>query len=266
LFAVGSSPLVVSDQVFFNVGAKQSGAGIIAMDRTTGATFWQATDHGAGYCMPYHAEIHSQKFLFVVTALGLVCLDPATGKVDWEYEHYSRSPMSFNSVSPLVHEDKVLIVTGPGPGAVCLQVQPDRSYREVWQDRRVLDSQYNTLMLADGLVYGFTAAGQGGAELRCIDFASGKLQWRYASVLRRGQAMVIGDAIVAVGERGHLAAISRTDFSPENEPAVLAFTEQPLMSEPSYCSPAFDGRYLYLKDELRLASFDLTNDRPADGH
>ena len=117
-------------------------------------------------------------------------------------------------------------------------------------------------MLADGQVYGFTAAGQGGAELRCIDILSGELRWKYNSVLRRGQGIVIGNTIVAIGEKGHLAAVSRTEFSSTGEPSVLAFTKDPLMSEPCYCTPAFDGRRLYLKDEQRLACFEL-DDTPS---
>lgn len=257
LFASGSVPLLIEDSLILNVGAAEEEAGILAMNSETGETLWTATDHGRSYCSPFNAKIHNQDFVFVVTSRGLVSLDPSNGKVDWEFEHFSRAPMSFNSVSPLVYQDHVLMVTGPGPGAICVKVLPNREYQIAWKDRRVLDSQYNTLMLAAGQVYGFTAAGQGGAELRCIDFLSGKLQWSYRSILRRGQGVVIGDTIVAIGERGHLAAVSRTEFSTEGEPVVLAFTEAPLMSEPCYCTPAFDGRRLYLKDEQRLACFAL---------
>jgi len=46
--------------------------------------------------------IDKQRFAFVMTAIGLVCLNPDTGEVDWEIDHYSRAPMSYNSVSPMV--------------------------------------------------------------------------------------------------------------------------------------------------------------------
>ncbi|MCG8648876.1 MAG: PQQ-like beta-propeller repeat protein, partial [Pirellulales bacterium] len=208
----------------------------------------------AGYCSPFFATIHDQPFVFVYTNIAMVCLHPETGNIDWMIEHYGRAPMSYCAVSPLVVEDKVMIVTGPGPGSICVQVNPDRSYTELWRNRRVLDSQYNTLMLHDDTVIGFTSAGQGGAELRCVDLASGELRWKYHSILRRGQGLVVGDALVLLGERGHLASIMATADGPQ----VLAFTEQPLMGKPCYCAPALAGSLLYLKDDQHLACFDLT--------
>ncbi len=254
LFPVGASPSVVNDQVVFNLGAADEEASIVAMSAETGEDIWQTGDHPAGYCSPWVARIHDQDFLFVITNRGLVCLNPETGEMDWFVKHFSRAPMSYNAVSPLVKDDMVLIVTGPGPGAVCLQIQPDRSYKELWKNRRVIDCQYNTLILHGDSVVAFTAAGQGGAELRCVDFATGKLQWRYHSVLRRGQGLSVGGALILLGERGHLAAL----LPGENEPQVLAFTEEPLMTAPCYCAPAISNSKLLLKDETRLACFDLS--------
>ncbi|MEM8666514.1 MAG: PQQ-binding-like beta-propeller repeat protein [Planctomycetota bacterium] len=253
IFAFGSTPLVTDEYMILNLGASSRNAGIIALHPDTGATIWEATDHGAGYCSPFAATIHGQRFVFVFTALGLVSLNPENGQVDWSIEHRSRSPMSYNAVSPLVLGDKVLVVTGPGPGAICVRVLPDRGYEQVWKHRRVIDCQFNSLMLHDGQVYGFTAAGQGGAELRCIDFETGELRWKYHSLLRRGQGLIAGDALVLLGERGHLASMLLSNESPQ----VISFTDQPLMSEPSYCAPAIANGRLYLKDENRLACFEV---------
>ncbi len=253
LFPVGSAPGIVGDRLIFNLGAVDKDAGVIAIDRQSGKTLWESTDQGMAYCSPFAATIHGEPFVFVVTNIGLVSLHPETGKVDWIIEHRCRSPMSYNSVSPLVYEDKVLVVTGPGPGALCVQVQADRSYQQIWKNRRVIDCQYNTLMLSADHVYAFTAAGQGGAELRCVEINTGQLKWKYHSLLRRGQGLIAGDAMIILGEQGHLASLVVSARTPQ----VLAFTEQPLMSPPCYCAPAIaDGR-LYLKDEQRVACFQL---------
>ncbi len=253
IFPVGSAPIAVDDRLIFNVGAANREAGVIAIDRSSGETLWEATDHDAAYCSPFAATIHGEPFVFVFTQRGLVSLHPTTGKIDWEIEHRGRAPMSYNSVSPLVHQDRVLVVTGPGPGALCVQVQPDRSYKTRWEDRRVIDSQYNTLMLAGDHIYGFTAAGQGGAELRCVDMRTGELKWKYASVLRRGQGLIAGGAMIILGERGHLASLLVSSQSPQ----VLAFTAGPLMKADCYCAPAYAAGRLYLKDQQRVACFKL---------
>lgn len=252
-FPVGATPFLDGNRLIHNVGADEWGAGIVALDADSGATLWEATDHGAAYCSPLIATIHDQRFLFVFTDRGLVCLDPDTGIQDWEYPHFSRAPLSYNAVSPLVFEDKVLIVTGPGPGAVCLRLEKDRTFVEVWKNRRVINCQYNTLMLRDGFVYSFTSAGQGGAELRCIEFSTGKLRWRYHSVLRRGQGLIAGNALLLLGERGHLASLACTP----DEPKVLSFTQEPLMTDPCYCAPALSNGILFLKDEERVVALNV---------
>ena len=136
-----------------------------------------------------------------------------------------------------------------------VKIMPDRSYEPAWRQRRTIDSQYNTLITDDDYLYSFTSAGQGGAEFRCIVLADGEIAWKYHSVLKRGMGFATPDAIFLLGERGHLASLLR---SPE-KPAVISFTEEPLMSEPCYCSPAIYGSLLVLKDEDRLAAFQLGN-------
>ena len=255
LFPVGASPVLVADRLIFNLGAEDEEAGIVALDSDTGETVWQATDHGPGYCRPLYRSIEGQEYVFVMTSRGLVCLNPSDGKVDWEYPHFSRSPMSYNAISPIALDDLVLMMTGPGPGAICLRMRPDRSFEDVWKSRRVLDCQYTALIQQGEHFLGFTHSGQGGAELRCIDFRTGQLKWRYHSILKRGQGLMAGDTLVVQGERGHLAALRITEDA--EEPIVLSFTKDPVMSEPSYCPPALSDGVLLLKDEERVVAFDV---------
>ncbi|WP_413432110.1 PQQ-binding-like beta-propeller repeat protein [Crateriforma spongiae] len=255
IFPAGASPLVTEDRVFLSLGGVDTDAGIIALDRASGETIWAATDHAAAYTIPVLTRVHGNDHLLVVTAEGLVSLDPTDGSVDWEIQHFGRAPLSYNAVSPVVIQDIVLAVTGPGPGAVAVRMLPDRGHERVWKDRRVLDSQFNRLVTWKDHVIGFTAAGQGGASLRMIDPTDGELMWEYSSVLRRGQPVRVGDDIIlAIGERGHLASLAIRHDGVD----VLAFTDQPLMTEPSYCTPAIRGNRLVLKDEERLAVFDLS--------
>ncbi|QEF96497.1 outer membrane biogenesis protein BamB [Stieleria maiorica] len=260
IFPVGASPLFDRDsrhpggQLIFNLGAFHRDAGVVSLDPATGKTLWQATDQGASYGTPFVATIQGLRYAFVLTDEGLVSLDPDRGVSDWFYPFRRKGDLSRNATSPLVFGDRVLVVSA-GLGAVCLKILPDRSYVELWRQRRTIDSQYNTLILGDGHLYAFTSGGQGGAEFRCIDLGNGAVAWNYHSVLRRGMGLATQNAILLLGERGHLASLA---FNPE-APQVLSFTEQPLMREPCYCSPAIHGTKLILKDESRVAVFDLGN-------
>ena len=256
-FPVGTSPRldIRSDgkkQLIYNLGAFDQDAGVVSIDPEDGTLNWRSSDEEIGYCVPIVAEMHGQRFAFVYTKHNLLCLNPNDGKVDWRYEHFSRAPMSYNAVSPLVVENSVVVVSA-GPGALCLDVLPDRSYRERWKNRRVVDAQYNGLMAHDGYLYSFTTAGQGGAEFRCVNLDDGSLMWKFHSHLNRGQGLIAGDSILLVGEHGHLASLECNSEGPR----VFAFTKEPLMQTPCYSPPALSKGRLAVKDEHRLVVFDL---------
>lgn len=253
LFAVGATPLLDDGRLIFPLGAAAHGAGVIALDAETGETLWTATDHRASYATPIAAVIHGRPMLFVVTFEGLAALDPSDGRVWWTIEHRPKSSDSVNATSPVVHDDLVLMVTGPGPGSLCVRVLPDGGYEEVWRDRRVLDSQFNPLVCLRGLVFGYTSSRQGGAMLRCIDMATGEMRWEWESELDRGTLLSADGKLIALGEHGHLAALT----ADARRPRQLAMTERPILAAPCYSAPALAGGRLYLRNERELLCLDL---------
>jgi outer membrane protein assembly factor BamB len=253
LFAVGATPLMDEGRLIFPLGADQRDAGIIALDARTGETLWTATDHRAGYATPIAATIQGRRRVFVVTFEGLVALDPSDGRVWWTIDHRPKSPDSVNATSPVVYDDLVLMVTGPGPGSVCVRVLADGGYEEVWRDRRVLDSQFNPLVCLRGYVFGFTSRRQGGATLRCIELATGKMRWERQSELDRGTLLSADGKLIALGEHGHLAALAADPDST----LPLCMTAEPLLAAPCYSAPALHRGRLYLRNEHELLCLEL---------
>jgi outer membrane protein assembly factor BamB len=253
LFAVGATPLLDDGRLIFNLGAADRNAGIVALDAKSGETLWTATDHRAGYATPIAATMHGRRLVFVVTYEGLVALDPADGRVWWSVEHRPMAPDSVNATSPVVNGDLVLLVTGPGPGSVCLRVLPEGGYEEVWRDRRVLDSQFNPLAALGGYVFGFTSSRQGGASLRCIELATGRCCWSFDSDLDRGTLLAADGKLLVLGEQGHLAALS----ADPRQARLLAITQPPLLAAPCYSAPALHRGLLYLRNEETLLCLDL---------
>lgn len=253
LFGAGASPLVQDDRVYINLGGVQRDAGVVALDAATGRTLWTATDHAAGYATPRRATIHQREYLFVLTAEGLVALQPSTGQLYWEVPFRSKSIDSVNAVTPLVSGDRILLVTGPGPGSLCLRVLPEGGCREVWRDRRVLDSQWNNLIEIDGYVYGFTSKRAGRAQFRCLDLTNGKLCWELDSDLDRGAALAVDGRFLLLGEQGHLGVV---DIDPRAARARV-LTPEPVLRHPCYTAPALSRGLLYLRNEETLLCLDL---------
>lgn len=257
LFAFGPGLATDDTRLYLNAGAATASAGIIALDKQTGETLWAATDHAMAYTLPRLATIHGQNLLLVLTETGLACLDPDTGREHWTYPFHSKAVDTINAVTPAVQGDLVLIVAGPGPGSVCLRINPDLSFTEVWQDRRALDSQFNGLVHHDGHIYGFTARRQGGSIFKCIEFATGKLRWQFPSSLDRGQAIAADGRLILLGEHGLLTALAL-------DPArlqVISDTADPLLESPCYSSPALHRGLLYLRNEKTLLCLNLRQPR-----
>lgn len=257
-FPYGASPWIDDERLVINLGDQD--AGIVALDPETGQTVWAATDHRASYATPRYAKPHGEPTLYVFTFEGLVALNPRDGRVRWIEEHRPRSPLSVNATTPVVWGDRVLAVTGPGPGAVCFETTPGGTARRVWEDRRVIDSQFNTLMAVGGNVYGYTSSRNFQASLRCVSLDTGKLQWEHQSELKRGSGLIAGDRLLLFGEAGHLAVVEADPAVPR----IAYFSEGPLLEAPCYSSPALSGGLLYLRNVGSLVCYRARPEVPAE--
>jgi hypothetical protein len=182
-----------------------------------------------------------------------VALDPQDGSVFWSIEQRPKAPDSLNATSPVVSGDRVLMVTGPGPGALCVRVLPGGGYEEMWRDRRVLDSQFNPLVCTGGYIYGYTSSRHGGAVLRCVEVATGRMCWEWDSPLDRGTMLAADGKLILLGEHGHLAAVA---LDP-HQARVVAPLIEPILAAPCYSTPALHRGRLYVRNEAALLALDL---------
>ena len=83
-FGIVCSPLIESNAVLLNIGGAD-GAGIVAFDQNTGKVLWRATDDAASYSSPIAVTVNGRRYFFFFTQTGLVALDPASGKIQFQY-------------------------------------------------------------------------------------------------------------------------------------------------------------------------------------
>ena len=118
LFAFGPGLATDDARLYLNAGGVDTNSGIVALDKCTGETVWTATDHAMAYTLPRLVTVHGRRLLLVLTETGLACLDPDSGSEHWTYPFHAKGADTINAVTPAVQDDLVLIVAGPGPGAV----------------------------------------------------------------------------------------------------------------------------------------------------
>lgn len=256
-FGVGATPLLEDDRLIINVGGKKTSAGIAALATTDGKTLWTATDEGASYATPRGATIHGQRHVFVFTEAGLVDIEPKSGKARWSIPFRSKLFESVNATSPLVSGDLVFVSATYGTGALALRVKPDGSFEELWRDkegrRSALDSHFSNIIEVDGYLYGYAGRHENGSTLRCVELKTGKVRWRWETLLGRGNLVRVGQRFLLWGEQGHLVAI---DVNPEKV-VPRAITKVSLLEGPTWTPPAIAGGRLFLRNESRLICLNL---------
>src|SRR5262249_8019344 len=132
-----------------------------------------------------------KRVLVVWTADRLVGLDPATGKLYWEYPWPSKGTNVDGCTTPAVHKDR-LLVASVYQGALMLRLSPDKlAVEKVWAKQNqnprsedaALQTLFSTPVLQGDHLYGIDYYG----ELRCLDAATGKRIWEEKTIMPKGR-------------------------------------------------------------------------------
>lgn len=244
-----TSPLIEKDLVIVEPGGTR-GRGVVALNRSDGSLVWSAYDDGAGYSSPLAATIGGQRQILAFMARHLVSLDPARGRVLWEFPW--KTSYDVNAATPIfIPPDKVFISSGYDVGATVLQLYRDNDelkIDEIWHSR-VMRNHFNSSVLYRGYLYGFD-----NSTLKCINAANGEMMWRTRG-LGRGSLLIADDELVILGERGELVLAKATpdEFQETARAQVL--------KGKCWTPPSLARGRLYLRNQTEIVSLDLSGSR-----
>ncbi len=278
-FGVGSTPVVEGDLLIVMIGgsppewqdagrynlhhAAGNGTGIVAFDKRTGDVRYAITDELASYSTPQLATIADRRWCLVLARGGLVGFDPASGRVDFQYPWRARLRDSVNASTPVVVGDEVFISEAYGPGSSLLRVKPG-GYDVVWQDppgrNKAMKLHWNTPIYHEGYLYGSSGRYSGDAELRCVEWNTGKVMWGKAG-LRRASLLYVDGHFVCLSEDGVLRLIRATEK--QYVQVAQAIVRQspdgpPLITPPAWAAPVLSHGLLYVRGDDRLVCMRLT--------
>jgi outer membrane protein assembly factor BamB len=182
-FGVGTTPLIEGKLLIVNVGAP-GGPCVAAFDRRTGKMVWGAgKEWGPSYASPIPATVRGHRRVFVFAGGesqpptgGLLCIDPANGKVLGRFPWRGKPYESVNASSPLIVGNQVYISECYGSGGALLDLLPDGTCRKVWSNA-ALSAHFMTPIYKDGYLYGISGHGPRNAPLVCVDLRTGKQMW-----------------------------------------------------------------------------------------
>jgi outer membrane protein assembly factor BamB len=273
-FGVGSTPVVEGDLLIVQVGGsppnspgiqsgevKGNGSGIVAFDKRTGAVKYKITDELASYSGPALATIGDRRWGFVFARGGLVAFEPSTGKVDFQYPWRARVLESVNASNPVIAGDHVMITECYGVGGSVLKVKPG-GFEVVWMDGRKRDpsmaAHWMTPIHHEGYVYGSSGRHSADAELRCVELATGKVQWSERR-LTRVSLMYVDGHLVVLGEDGVLRLL-KADPKKYDEVARLVLRSAdgaPLLKPPAWAAPILSHGLMYVRGKDKLVCLEL---------
>jgi outer membrane protein assembly factor BamB len=268
-FGVGSVPVVDGDLLIVAVGGSPKGprpvdfreaqgnsTGIVAFDKRTGKEVYRATDELSSYASPVVTTVGGRRLGLYFARGGLVAFDPKTGKVDFRFPWRAKIEESVNASNPVVVGDKVLITECYGPGSALLKVRPGKA-EPLWTDAdrdredRALECHWNTPIHVDGYVYGSSGRHENGAELRCVELATGKVAWAEKG-LSRSSLTQIDRHFLCLTERGELFLMK---VDPKKFDPVAKWVTD--LDYPSWAAPVVSHGLLYVRGKDRLICAEL---------
>lgn len=277
-FGVGSTPLVFEDLLIVNVGgsppggpenvyagpALANGTGVVAFDKFQGKVVWQCADELASYASPVATHIDGRPWCFVFARGGLVALDPRTGEIDWHYPWRAKIFNSVNASSPVVVGSEVFISEAYGPGSSLLRVRSGE-YDIVWKDdvrkrRKAMQLHWNTAIYHEGYLYGSSGRHTNEAQMRCIKWEDGSVQWSQG-FLGRCSLLYADGHLISLAENGTLQVLKANPEKYDLVQSVLlqdADGEQ-LLQPDAWTAPVLARGLLYLRGEDRLVCLELAN-------
>ncbi len=271
-FGVGSTPVVFDDKLLVMVGGspekdrglgpydsdrvESNGSGIVALDKHTGETVYQISDELASYASLTLAKIDGRPWCFAFLRGGLVGFDPRDGQIDFHYPWRDRKLESVNASTPVVVGDEVFISECYGVGSTLLKVRPG-GCEVVWKDaprsrNRALETHWNTAVYHQGYLYASSGRHSHQAQLRCVDWKTGQVQWSQPGLSRCSLLLVDGH-LVCLAEYGtlHLVKADPRRFHQISQVALME-EGRPLIKPPAWAAPILSHGRLYLRGDDRL--------------
>lgn len=246
-YGASASPLVVDDKVIVLAGGT-NGHAVIAYHRLSGELVWHALDDEPAYASPMLVNLADHQQLLLVFTRRTVGLEPASGKLLWEFK-WGEPLMGRNVAQPvLLAGNRFLLSAGYDTGCTTVEVQKSATNfaaRQVWSNK-FLKNKFASSVFWQGHIYG-----RDEEILTCLDAATGERKWkdgRYGY----GQLLLAGGHLVILCGNGDLALVKAVPTQHEELARV------PGIKGKTWNCPAIADGHLLIRNAVEMACYDLS--------
>jgi outer membrane protein assembly factor BamB len=270
-FGVGSTPLVDGEKLIVIVGGspredqdqsdfmalRPNQTAIVAFNKRTGKELYKSGEELASYASPIIGKVGEERLGFAFVRGGLLGFEPENGKTRFHFPWRARILESVNAATPVIDGSRVLISEAYGPGSALLDLASGEP-KVVWQDDprkrdKAMKAHWNTPVLHDGYIYGSSGRHAGDAELRCVDFSTGEVQWSVPELTRSSLLFVDGHFLCQC-ETGEVIVFKA---NPKAFEKVCELRLPEPLREPAWSAPILSHGLAYFRDERWTVCVDL---------
>ncbi len=239
-FFTSCSPLIVDGAAVVQLGTAGNGA-IIAFDLATGTEKWKWAEEGPEYASPVVLTVDGTEQIVALTEKSVVGVSAADGKLLWKLP-FAPERRAYNAATPII-DGQTVIYTGAGRGAKAVKIEKkDGGFaaKEIWSNPD-LAPQYNTPVLKDGALFGFSNRG----SLYCINTKDGSTAWTDTAQHGRGFAAIVsaGSSMLALPSTSELIV-----YKPDGK-AYSEIANYKVAETPTYAHPVIAGNRIFIKDQ-----------------
>ena len=280
-FGVGSTPLVYGDLLLACVGGsppdsptdvyaangrvRPNGSAVVAFDKATGKVRWKTGDDLASYSSPALANIAGRDVVFMFARGGLMAIDPIKGETIAEFPYRARKLESVNASTPVVVGNEIFISETYELGSALVRFT-GTAFEEVWTDRnrrrnQALALHWNTPIEHEGYLYGSSGYHAPEAELRCVEWKTGKVVWSEPG-MGRSSLLFVDGTLVCLSEDGSLRLVRATpqEYDEIAKWEFKASDGSLLLPYPAWAAPALSHGLLYVEGANQLVCLKLLKD------
>lgn len=264
-WGIAGSPLIEDDLVIVQIGGSD-GACIVALDKQTGQTRWQALDDVASYSSLIAIDQGGQRVVVCWTGERVVGLDPHDGRLLWEHPFkFEQWPIAI--ATPVVDRDQLLL-SEVHKGTMLLRLDQEPPAVQVLWHRRddgqpALHALMSTPLFIGEHIYGAHENG----VLRCLDRQTGEQLWENDTLvptLRWATVHMVknGERVWLFNDRGELiiAKVSPAGYEELSRAKLIDPTTEQLRRRDgvTWSHPAFAQRHIFARNDKELVCADLS--------
>jgi outer membrane protein assembly factor BamB len=244
------SPLVDGDKVICTPGGRK--ATLVALDRQTGNTLWQAQvpqGDGAAYASAIAAVIGGGRQYVQFLQGGVVGVAADSGKFLWRYDAPHNN--TANCTTPVVSGDYVFACSGynTGGGLVRIVRDGDAFKAEEVYFTKFMQNKHDGVVLLDGYLYGAN-----GNRLTCLKFMDGKRAVWSSTRPGKGSILYADGRLYYRSEHGPMYLV---EANPRRYVQHGQFEPPDQSGKPTWPYPVIANGKLYLRDQNVLLCYDV---------